>query len=171
MQNVELKARLADRNRAAEVCRALGAEPRGEIRQADTYFGVPEGRLKLRRCVPGGDELIFYRRPDLRGPRLSDFAIAPATRGLGDLLGEALGVLGVVEKTRTLWQWENVRIHLDRVSDLGEFIEFEAVLSPADSREEGEGKVAHLRQAFGIEEEDLIAGSYLELMLGAEESR
>ena len=64
MRNIELKARLGDRAGAEVCCAKLGATFQGDIHQVDTYFRVPEGRLKLREKEPGGDELIFYRRDD-----------------------------------------------------------------------------------------------------------
>ena len=57
----------------------------------DTYFGVPEGRLKLRQ---GNIEnsLIAYRRPNQAGPKTSDVTLAAVTNGddLGAVLERAL---------------------------------------------------------------------------------
>jgi adenylate cyclase class IV len=60
-----------------------------------------------------------------------------------------------------------VRIHLDRVEGLGDFVELEAVwdgdvAGEAEQRE----KVAFLREQLGIREEDLVAVPY-EGLLGA----
>ena len=54
----------------SRICLDLGAEDRGVLVQRDTYFRVPEGRLKLREETPGGAALIQYapRRP-ARGAR------------------------------------------------------------------------------------------------------
>jgi adenylate cyclase class 2 len=58
-----------------------------------------------------------------------------------------------------------VRIHLDRVEQLGEFIEFEAV-APADSDLAHEHDlVVELRAAFGITDERLLAVGYAEQLL------
>ena len=92
MRNIELKARLGDVAKAARVCEEIGAVYRGDIRQTDTYFHVPSGRLKLRQNDPGDTELIFYHRADLPGSKASDYEIAPASRELGDVLARALGV-------------------------------------------------------------------------------
>ena len=164
-RNVELKARLHDRGKALKVCRGLGAAFEGDIRQTDTYFPVPEGRFKLRESDPGDDYLVFYRRPDVPGPKGCDYHIALVDPSVLALLRAALGVLGVVEKTRTLYLWENVRIHLDRVDGLGDFIEFEAVLSDEHADEDGFRKLGQLQQAFGITAHDLVELSYLELLL------
>jgi len=164
-RNIELKARLPDRDQAVRVCGELGAAFHGDIRQTDTYFPVPEGRFKLRESDPGDDYLVFYRRPDTAGPKGCDYHIAVVDPSPLPVLQTALGVLAVVVKTRTLYLWENVRIHLDAVEELGDFIEFEAVLSDEYEDADGFRKLQHLQSAFGIAPGDLIGGSYLELLL------
>lgn len=165
MRNIELKARLRDRQAAIRVCARLGAEFRGDIRQIDTYFRVPEGRLKLREADPGRDELIFYRRPDLTGPKGCDYLLEPVNRSIKAFLGEALGVLAVVDKVRTLYLWQNVRIHLDCVAHLGDFVEFEAVISSEYDEVDGHRKLQGLIQAFGLLDEDHLSYSYLDMVL------
>lgn len=164
MRNIELKARLRDRAAAESVCAGLGAVCHGDIRQVDTYFPVREGRIKLREQDPGQDQLIFYHRPDAAEARASDYAIAPATPELKPLLAAALGVSAVVAKTRSLWLWENVRIHLDRVDGLGDFIEFEAVLDEAHDDADGHAKLDRLQTAFGLTPSDVLEGSYRDLI-------
>jgi adenylate cyclase class IV len=58
----------------------------------------------------------------------------------------------------------NVRIHLDRVVGLGEFLEFEAVLSEAYLEAESQRLVRDLRQRFGIADDDLLEASYGEMI-------
>ena len=78
------------------------ARPKGLARlqnppfdQADTYFNVQTGRLKLRQQDSAGDELIFYRRADENSPteprRYDRIPIVPAHR-LGSILAQALGI-------------------------------------------------------------------------------
>ncbi len=124
--------------------------------------------MKLRECAPGDDYLVFYHRSDVANSRASDYAIEPATPAMGALLKRALRSTGVVQKVRTLWLWENVRIHVDCVDGLGNYIEFEAVLSDTHDDADGFSKLAYLREAFGICDEDLEKGSYLDLLHGAD---
>lgn len=166
MRNIELKARLRDRGRALAVCEALGARPQGDIHQVDTYFNVPNGRLKLREATPGRTELVHYHRPDVEGPKGCDYTLAPAQAEIRPLLRDALGILTVVDKVRTLYFWENVRIHLDRVEQLGDFIEFEAVLDATHDDADGHTKLQRLIAEFDICESDHLAYSYLDLMQG-----
>ena len=46
--NVEIKARCPDPERVRAILRQHGAEYKGLDHQVDTYFNVPQGRLKLR---------------------------------------------------------------------------------------------------------------------------
>ncbi len=165
MRNIELKARLRNRGNALEACKALNAAFQGTIHQVDTYFKVPQGRLKLREADPGRDELVFYRRPDVAGPKGCDYILAPVNRSLKAFLTEALGVVAVVDKVRTLYLWENVRIHLDDVQALGAFIEFEAVLSGEYDEQDGCSKVQQLIRRFDLHAGDQMEGSYLDLIL------
>ncbi|XP_050179697.1 uncharacterized protein LOC126644408 [Myiozetetes cayanensis] len=139
--------------------------------QADTFFRVPRGRLKLRRTqVKGEDgrgELIFYERPDTAGPKLSSFTITPTADpdGLEAVLAQALGVLGVVRKERLLYLVGQTRLHLDRVEGLGDFLELEVVLRQEQSVQDGEHVARELLRALGVGEDDLISGAYLDLLL------
>jgi len=169
MRNIELKARMKDPAKALLACTQLQAVAHGEIHQIDTYFLVPRGRLKLREAHPSSCELIYYERDDIAGPKGCDYTRYPVDTSIKAFLDQVLGIQAVVEKQRTLYLWENVRIHLDDVKGLGQYIEFEAVLSPgADTShadQAGYHQLAHLMQAFEITEDDCETGSYLDLVL------
>lgn len=171
MRNIELKARLNHWESAETRCAEISATFEGDFRQTDTYFSVPRGRLKLRESSPGDPQLIYYQRPDCLHAAPSDYRIETLSPSLAALLKDALGQLAVVDKTRSLWLWHKVRIHLDCVEGLGQFIEFEAVLSPHHSDLDGREKVDHLRTVFALTEQDLIDASYLDMTLAATEAR
>ena len=124
--------------------------------------------MKLREFAGGPAELIAYARPDGTAPRTSQYRIVPVAdaTALGEALTMALGVLVVVEKVRELSLYKNVRIQLDQVARLGTFLEFEAVLEPTTRGEDGERLVRELADRFGLHADDLIAGSYSDLLLG-----
>ena len=48
MQNVEYKCELRDPELVRGVCARTGATHVGTVRQLDTYFRIPDGRLKKR---------------------------------------------------------------------------------------------------------------------------
>jgi homotetrameric cytidine deaminase len=178
MRNVELKARDPDPARTLERVAALGAEDRGEFRQRDTYFAGANGRLKLREHEKGGSplwdelieyssELIGYSRPDSTEARTSVYHRVPVADvvPLRDALEAAYGTLVTVAKRRHLFMWEGVRIHIDDVDGLGTFLELEAVAEPDSDLATEHDKVAHLRAELEIDDANLIATSYADLLL------
>jgi adenylate cyclase class 2 len=70
----------------------------------------------------------------------------------------------VVKKTRRLFIFEGVRIHLDRVEDLGDFIEFEGVAAHGGDPSGFAGLLDDLRRSFGIRDDDLLRMSYADLL-------
>jgi homotetrameric cytidine deaminase len=167
-RNVELKALDPDPARSLAVCRELGAEDRGVLRQRDTYFRTRRGRLKLREEEPGGATLIQYDRPDAAQARESRYRLSPVPdpEELRASLDAALGTLVVVDKQRHLLLWDGVRIHLDTVDGLGSFVELEGVAAPESDLAGEHEKVAHLQAALGIEE--VLTDSYSDRLLGAD---
>ena len=70
-----------------------------------------------------------------------------------------------MRKHRTLYLVGRTRVHLDRVEDLGDFLELEVVLSEAEPSELGVAEARGLMAALGISPEQLIEGAYLDLLL------
>jgi homotetrameric cytidine deaminase len=165
-RNVELKARDPEPERSLERARALGAEDRGELRQRDTYFAAPRGRLKLREQDPGHAELIAYERDDEANARESRYRIAPIAdpHALRDALDAALGTTVVVDKRRHLLLWEGVRIHLDRVEGLGDFVELEGVAADGSDLARETDLVARLKAELAIEDDAIEATGYADLL-------
>ena len=131
-QNIELKTHYVDLNTARCIIEQLGAQFNERQVQTDTYFCVPNGRLKLREIEGQTAVLIGYCRPDQTEFRTSNYYLIEIQdpSALKAALTTACGARGEVRKTRDILLYHNVRIHLDRVENLGTFIEFEAVLSP-----------------------------------------
>ena len=165
-RNIELKARDPDPARSLDVSLALGAEDHGWLQQLDTYFKVPQGRLKLRE-QDGAAELIHYERSDEAIARESSYRIVPIEDpdGLKDALAAALGVMVAVEKARQLLVWRNVRIHLDEVPGLGSFIELEAAAEPGSDLSGEYRNIAELREALAISDDQVLADGYSDELL------
>lgn len=106
-------------------------------------------------------------RPDQAGQRESRYRIVNVDQvdELKVALSSALGIKVVVAKKRHLFLWKEIRIHLDEVEGLGNFIEFEAVASDGSDLSREETRVATMRQAFAIDASDVIGGSYCDLAL------
>jgi adenylate cyclase class IV len=193
--NVELKARLADFAPAAACLGRLEAAFQAIERQADTYFGVNCGRLKLRERAagiaeprapgkpdpnadiaaqldsavwgPADAQLIWYDRPNLADLRASRYWLVPVSEPerLKHILSAACGVRVVVQKRRVIYLWHNVRIHLDQVSGLGAFLEFEAIVGGDTDLAHAHAKAVHLREQFGIDPTAVESRSYSDLLL------
>ena len=167
-RNIELKARCPDLPATRAAAIAAGAVPTAVLNQIDTYFQVPHGRLKLREINGTRAELIQYNREDATAFRHSDYRVVPVPDPalLKSALEAALGLRGVVTKRRELLLYQNVRIHLDEVKDLGTFLEFEAVLGPDADEPTSRRHLAFLEQALHIRPEHKLAHSYADLLFG-----
>ena len=166
--NIEIKARCADLDAARRVAETLATDHLGVDHQVDTYFVTREGRLKLRESSLSGGQLIPYLRPDQPGPKRSDYQVVPLPDPpeMKRLLSILLGVHQIVEKQREIFLVGNVRIHLDRVTNLGTFLELEAVFDASVEAEPRErAKVDSLMNALGVKPEQLLDTSY-EALLG-----
>ena len=165
-RNVEIKARVPDPERLRRVVADLADGPPEHLRQEDTFFACEEGRLKLRRFSDGSGELIFYQRPDATGPAESRFSKTPVDVPITMLtvLGDALGITGVVRKQREVYLVGRTRIHLDEVEDVGSFLELEVVLEDHQKAADGEAVARSLMDQLGVTDEDLIDVAYVDLL-------
>jgi adenylate cyclase, class 2 len=168
-RNIELKARVHSLKAVRAICGEFATFSASE-RQTDTYFACPYGRLKLRQRGHELAQLVAYARPDAARPRASDYWLVPVHEPalLKSALTAALGVLVVVEKEREIFFYRNVRIHLDCVVGLGEFVEFEAVLSTDSDEEESARLVSELAMRLNINPADRVECSYSDLLLAKE---
>jgi homotetrameric cytidine deaminase len=174
MRNVEFKARTSDPDAVLAAARAAGAIEEGVLAQDDTYFNVANGRLKLREQTLAGSDvwqawLIPYTRADSAEARVSTYEVVevPDPDALKAALADTLGVEVVVEKIRRLFLLDNVRIHLDNVKDLGDFVELEAVVPEGGDPAAEYARVAALREALGIAEDAIVAEGYAQLLARA----
>jgi predicted adenylyl cyclase CyaB len=165
-RNIEIKARIESVEAMTAKVATMADQGPVEIVQDDTFFACERGRLKLRAFSPTDGQLIFYQRANQAGPKESFFVIAPT--GSPDTLREALslayGHAGRVRKRRTLYLVGRTRVHLDRVEDLGEFLELEVVLSDGETSDAGVEEADRLMQSLGISKDQLIDGSYVDLL-------
>lgn len=81
-----------------------------------------------------------------------------------DALTDSLGIRVIVEKSRRLLRWRNVRIHLDRVEGLGDFVELEAIAASPGGLDVERERMEKLRAALGIADEQLVAHGYADLL-------
>lgn len=166
--NVEIKARSSQIKTVRRLLENQVARFVGVDHQIDTYFKVPHGRLKLRQ---GNIEnaLIHYARSNQAGPKKSEVLLyqSPTTANLKEVLEAALDKLVVVDKMREIYFIENVKFHLDKVQELGTFVEIEAIDQDGSIGEEKLWEQCnYYLQLFQIPETDLVSYSYSDLLLG-----
>ncbi len=164
-RNLEIKAKIDDKLLAEKIATEIGAKLKNDFAQIDTYFNVPNGRLKLREFDLGEAELIFYLRDENDTKRWSDYEVVQICEAekLKNLLSKAFGVKIVVEKRRKVYIYKNARIHIDSVKELGDFIEFE-VIHNGDAKQVSE-LMRFLIEKFNLEPEKFIKVSYSDLLI------
>ncbi|XP_053968311.1 uncharacterized protein LOC128869732 [Anastrepha ludens] len=174
-KNVEIKARIGSEQefeRRMQVACELTKSSGELLEQKDVFFNLLEEidgrRLKLRYLQPPDvSQLIYYVRSNKTGPKLSTFNIIDVEDPvlLQEILKKSNGIKGILEKKRYLFLYGQTRIHMDKVINLGNFIEFEVCLRPDQTVEEGQRIANELMKIFGIREEELMDGAYFDELL------
>lgn len=139
----------------------------GEDHQIDTYFNVPNGRLKLRE---GNIEnaLIHYEREDTAGAKSSHVLLYQhqPDKTLKEILGKALGIKAVVDKRRKIYFVNNVKFHFDTVKALGTFVEVEAIDKDGSiGKEKLQAQCDEYAALFNLDTADFCALSYSDMIL------
>ena len=165
-RNIEIKAHIASVEALAPKVAAIADQGPIEIIQDDTFFSCNTGRLKLRAFSKEEGELIFYRRADQQGPKETFYLRSPtsAPETLRELLSLAYGQTGRVQKHRTVFLIGRTRVHLDRVAELGHFLELEVMLDEHEPSEAGVREAHELMARLGVEPSQLVEGAYVDLL-------
>lgn len=165
--NIEIKATCSDPDFVRQYLINSKAKFIGTDEQTDTYFNVTNGRLKLRE---GNIEnnLIYYKRTDQPDPKGSHFHLIKVEnpKELKEVLSQSCGIKVIVHKRREIYYIENVKFHIDVLTDLGSFIEIEAGNVLADKTEsELLEQCNFYMNELGISVNDLVAESYSDIIL------
>lgn len=156
---------------------ALGADRLGVVTQVDTYYDHPT------RSFAATDEALRIRREadrdvlTYKGPKVDE---ASKTRREietvledGQAMDAILTAIGFepaaeVRKTRERYAIDDFTIGLDAVEGLGQFVEVEADadLASIDALRDG---AYRLLERLGLDAEDQVRKSYLELLTDARE--
>ncbi len=188
-QNIEIKARATNFASQLKLAEQISDKALEILVQRDTFFKVADGRLKLREFHDDSPDtvsdtvsdtraaqLIFYRRIDTSGPKLSEYHITETDDAIGlkSVLQKAYGIRQVVNKVRSLYMVGRTRLHFDAVENLGDFIELEVVLgehdsvqggeAPSETRARAKAEAEALMQQLNIQASDLIDVAYVDLL-------
>lgn len=166
-KNVEMKAKVVNLEPIRQI---LNREPNETLHQKDIFINFNKGRLKLRESDVSMPQLIYYEREDSLNPKLSSFKIhtyRTKERYLKALKNykKKYGIKGIVEKEREYFRIDNIRVHLDKVKELGEFVEIELILKDESNKSQNTEKAIDFFLNFlNIPKEDIIATSYIDLI-------
>lgn len=178
MYEVELKVR-ADHEQVRRRLEELGADSRGTVEQEDTYYDAPhrefgetDEALRIRQQRPegaaGATSVITYKGPLLEDGTKTreehETAIEDADSIDAVLRGLGFEPAYVVRKVRARYEHAGYTITLDRVEDLGEFVEVERAVPESEVDSAREGAIDVL-ETLGLDTDDGITTSYLGLLL------
>ncbi|XP_035720069.1 uncharacterized protein LOC118440729 [Vespa mandarinia] len=168
MRNIEIKTKISDSTTLINKLEKITESKWIVIEQYDTFFNTKTGRLKLRQFEDKTGEIIYYERPNVTGPKLSNYKKikmnAETCENLRDILTISNGTLGVVKKTRRLFMIDQTRIHIDDVHGLGSFLELEVALNDDQDVSYGEKITQDIMKKLDIEPEHLISEAYIDLL-------
>jgi adenylate cyclase class 2 len=162
-QDCTLKARIQYVEDLTRRLIELGAQCMGLDRQHDTYFEVPHGKLKFRKGTLG-TLITHYERTtgdQVEKTQVYRYDVNPSEDEIRKLFLN-FKVVGETEKSRTLYQLNNVTIHLDQLPNGNSFIEVEAKdFGNEKSPSELQAQCLELFQRLGITKSDYIPTGYL----------
>jgi adenylate cyclase len=166
MKNLEIKLQL-DQTTLNNLVVHLKPYYSETLIQTDTYFVTKQGRLKLREENGKKAYLIRYQRPDLEEPKESDYlfySVDNVTLFLS-VLGDSLREELKVKKRRALYfPKPHLRVHLDQVENLGDFLEIEIILSEEVPLSTAETEMRELQQELQLLNLKKIDCGYRELL-------
>jgi predicted adenylyl cyclase CyaB len=161
--NLEIKIHLDSNDSALNVLNNLHAEFVRDINQKDIYYSMQGSLLKLR-VEDEGECLIKYNRDEENPDRFSDYeVIYLKSSGTEKFFNSIFTPEAVVRKKRSLYLYNNTRIHLDTVQGLGTFMEFETLV--VNGMEDAKERFNFLIREFEIDITKQIKCSYRDLIL------
>lgn len=165
-KNVEFKAKVTDYDEMYNKVQTLTNVTPILLQQQDVFYGVKRGRLKLRSISNVQHEIIYYNRKNSLAPKISKYYRFKVRHYnvVNKVLSIFFGKKEIVKKERYLFLKNNVRFHLDKVFELGTFMEIEYIMSEKESIIDAKNKVNSLLSCLQINSNMLIQGSYADML-------
>jgi adenylate cyclase class 2 len=170
---VELKAKIGNREETAKRIIAKGGRFLREVSQDDVYFRHPcrdlrerDEALRLRR-EGGSCTLTFKGRRVGSGVKMREEIEAGVDDGAAAFaLLKRLGFEEAFEirKKRSIYSLEGAEVSLDSVEGLGEFMEIELILKDGEPGDGIRERLHGLAERLKVPKEGLMTESYFELL-------
>jgi predicted adenylyl cyclase CyaB len=160
--NLELKVKLKSFGRIKKILKEINAEYIGVLKQTDIYYKTTRGLLKLR-IENGNSTLIKYLRDEISKNRFSNYEILKFCSGnASNFFENIFKIEAVVTKRRQLYMFDNTRIHLDMVKELGYFLELETIM--LNGKTDAKKRFNFMLSALELDKHTPIRKSYRDLM-------
>lgn len=171
-QNIEIKAKLPNLRVFEHIHSQLNLKTKSKgthILQRDTFFHSSKGILKLREQQgksKSGGTLIFYEKPADLDSKQCHYIKSPVQDpySMKEILSKTMLLRGEVTKTRLVYLVGQVHVRLDKVEELGYYLELEVVMKANQSREEGIGLAESLLIELKVDSSWLQTHAYMEIM-------
>lgn len=162
--NLEIKIEVNNHLKFINKLEDIGAIDFGFLIQQDVYFKVKNSLLKLR-IENGKESLIYYNREEKKNKkRWSEYYVLHLKDNSGkNFFSKLFNIETIVEKKRRLFIYENTRIHIDKVKNLGNFIELETIVEK--SKSDAVKRFNYIKNYLEIDKFVSIRKSYRDLML------
>jgi adenylate cyclase class 2 len=176
MYEVEVKAKLKDRQAVMKKLEGFGCKFSEELHQIDhVYFPegftfpppIGTGILRVRRQ---NDKYFFTLKISQSGRQ--DSIEREMEINDGEMMVEIIKLLKyqeapTVDKKRTKTKYKDMMIELDEVKELGEFIEVEKIVTHTDPevRKNIQKELCEFLETLGVAKEDLLVNAKYDIML------
>lgn len=163
-KNYEIKCRISDLAKYIKILKQEKSYLYSRETQTDIYYKIKKGRLKLRIINNESASLIYYERSDKAKIRTSNYIISRTNdfKQLDDILKSQFNLLTVVLKVRDIFIKDNIRIHLDRVKELGDFLEIEIIYKELSSAKK---QMENLIRILNLNKNEFIKYSYSDMLI------
>ena len=183
MLEVEVKIR-TDLTECRRRLSELGFSEGTTVYERDTYYNgrstdLPSEdkalRIREHRDLTKGETSYVL---NFKGPRLdkvtmtreeTQFEVPTFSHGDKVLRGLGFEPAGGVEKTRVHFQKEEIVCCLDKVTDLGDFLEVEILAEDEEGYRIAVGKIEALLSALGLKLAETLRDSYLTMLMKKED--
>lgn len=135
----------------------------GEERQVDVYFKMPPGALlRVRRIQNKGILGLKLIRDEFNSEfEEIECEVSDAEEAMAILKKLGFEELVMVEKLRKTYKYGNITLELNRVRELGDFVDFEIISDRASDK----NRLIELIKALGYSEQDIDTRLYTELVM------